>query len=181
MPEVAVSSVSTLEELNQSFWAWLELIYHTAIHSETGQAPLERYQQGLQDVRPTDHDQLVQAFRWRETRKVRKDGRIELQGNSYQVDASFIGRTLELHFDPFDLSSLELWFDGRRIGAAKVTIQNRQRHIQVEKLATQPPTLPKPASTLDYLALLRSEYDEAQRKAAGTLQFTKLPKPTQEN
>ena len=176
MPEVAVSSLATLEELNQSFWAWLELIYHKAIHSETGQAPLERYQQAVQNVRPADHNQLLQAFRWRETRKVRKDGRIELQGNSYQVDSSFIGRTLELRFDPFDLSTLELWFDGRSIGQATVTVQNRQRHIQVERLATQPPPAPKPASSLDYLALLRQEYDEFQRQAAGKLQFTKLHK-----
>jgi len=130
----------------------------------------------VQNVRPADHNQLVQAFRWRETRKVRKDGRIELQGNSYQVDASFIGRTLELRFDPFDLSTLELWFDGRCLGQATVTIQNRQRHIQVERLATQPPPAPKPAASLDYLALLRQEYDEFQRQAAGKLQFTKLQK-----
>jgi transposase InsO family protein len=180
MPEVAVSSVATLDELNQSFWAWLELIYHQAIHSETGQSPLERYQQGLVDIRPADHDQLIQAFRWRETRKVRKDGRIELQGNAYQVDPAFIGRTLELRFDPFDLSTLELWFDGRCLGNAKVSVQNRQRHIQVEKLATQPPTPPKPTASTDYLALLRKEFDELQRKAAGPLQFTKLHSPTQE-
>lgn len=176
MPEVAVSSIATLEELNQSFWAWLELIYHKTVHSETGQTPLERYQQAVQNIRPADHNQLVQAFRWRETRKVRKDGRIELQGNAYQVDASFIGRTLELRFDPFDLSALELWFDGRCLGQATVTVQNRQRHIQVERLATQPPPAPKPASSLDYLALLRQEYDEFQRQAAGKLQFTKLQK-----
>ncbi len=176
MPEVAVSSVATLDELNQSFWAWLELIYHKAVHSETHQTPIERYQQGLQEVRIADHDQLIQAFRWRETRKVRKDGRIELQGNTYQVDASFIGRSIELRFDPFDLSSLELWFDGRRIGQATVTVQNRQRHIQVERLATEPPPAPKPTPSLDYLALLRKEYDDLQRKAAGPLQFTKLPK-----
>lgn len=178
MPEVAVSSIATLEELNQSFWAWLELIYHKAVHSETHQAPLERYQQAVQNVRPADHTRLVQAFRWRETRKVRKDGRIELQGNSYQVDSSFIGRSLELRFDPFDLSTLELWFDGRSIGQATVTVQNRLRHIQVERLATQPPPAPQPTSSLDYLALLRQEYDEMQRQAAGKLQFTKLQKPT---
>jgi transposase InsO family protein len=174
MPEVAVSSVATLAELNQSFWAWLELIYHQTLHSETGQTPLERYQQGLKDVRPADHDQLVQAFRWRETRKVRKDGRIELQGNTYQVDPTFIGRTLELRFDPFDLSSLELWFEGRCLGNAKVAVQNRQRHLQVEKLATPPPTNVSSGSSTDYLALLRQEFDELQRKTAGPLQFTKL-------
>jgi transposase InsO family protein len=181
MPEVTVSSIATLDELNQSFWAWLELIYHKAVHSETNQSPLERYQQGLQDVRTANHDQLMQAFRWRETRKVRKDGRLELQGNSYRVDARFIGRTLEVRFDPFDLSTLELWLDDLLVGQAAVLVQNRERHIQVERLATQPPPTPKPTSSLDYLALLRNEFDEMQRKAAGSLQFSKLPKPSQEN
>jgi putative transposase len=176
LPEVASSEIATLEELNHSFWAWLELIYHQAVHSETNQTPLERYQQGLKDVRTADHDQLIQAFRWRETRKVRKDSSISLQGNSYQVAPAFIGRTLEVRFDPFDLSSLELWLDDRLVGQASVKIQNRQRHIQVENLVTQPPPAPKPAASLDYLALLRAEFDEIQRKTAGSLQFSKLPK-----
>jgi putative transposase len=180
MPEVAVSAIASLDELNQSFWAWLELIYHRAVHRETGQPPLERFQQGLQELRTANHDQLQQAFRWRETRKVHKDGRIELQGNTYRVDPAFLGRTLEVRFDPFDLSNLEIWLDDRPVGQASVLVQNRERHIQVERLATQPPTPPKPASSLDYLALLRSEYDELQRKAAGTLQFSKLPKSTQD-
>lgn len=180
LPEVAVSAIATLEELNQSFWAWLELIYHRTQHRETNQPPIERYQQGLQEVRTANHDQLLQAFRWRETRKVRKDGRIELQGNAYQVDRTFLGRTLEVRFDPFDLSNLELWLDDQPVGKASVLVQNRQRHIQVERLADQPPPAPKPASSLDYLALLRSEYDELQRKAAGALQFSKLPKTSEE-
>ena len=180
MPEVAASSVASLAELNQSFWAWLELIYHQTRHSETGQTPLERYQQGLKDIRPANHDQLLQAFRWRETRKVRKDGRIELQGNTYQVDSAFISRTLELRFDPFDLSSLELWFEGRCLGNAKVAVQNRQRHLQVEKLVTPPPAVLTGGASTDYLALLRQEFDELQRKAAGGLQFTRLPKSSEE-
>ena len=176
LPEVANSAIATLEELNHSFWAWLELIYHQAVHSETNQSPIERYQQGLKEIRTANHDQLIQAFRWRETRKVRKDSCISLQGNSYQVPKAFVGRTIEVRFDPFDLSNLELWLDDQRIGQAAVTIQNRERHIQVENLATQPPPAPKPASSLDYLAMLRAEFDEMQRKISGSLRFSKLPK-----
>ncbi len=35
MPEVEKSEIATLEELNQSFWAWLEIVYHQREHSET--------------------------------------------------------------------------------------------------------------------------------------------------
>jgi putative transposase len=177
LPEVEVSEITTLADLNESFWAWLELVYHCREHSETGQTPLERYQAGLQQVRPADPEVLRKAFLWREFRKVRKNATLDLQGNTYQVDPSLSGRKLELRFDPFDLSHIELFLDGLPIGKASVLIQNKQRHISVEHLATQPPEPPRPKSSLDYLTALRTQYQEQQRKAAGPLQFNRLLPP----
>ncbi len=174
MPEVETSEIGTLEELNASFWAWLELIYHTTQHSETGQTPLERFQAGLNEVRTADPEQLRKAFLWREIRKVRRDGRIELQGNTYQVPTHLSGQKIELRFDPFDLSNLELWFDGKNLGKATVTQQGREMHIAVARLVTQPPASSQTKSSLDYLALLRAEQQENLRKDAGQLQFAQL-------
>ena len=180
MPEVEVSEIATLAELNESLWAWLECVYHTAIHRETEQIPLERYQQGLQAVRTADPETLRKAFLWRETRKVRKDGCIELQGNRYEVDGHLVGRTLELRFDPFDLSKLDVFLEGIALGNAGVVWQGRDRHLAVEHLVTQATPPPKPKSSLDYLAILRLEYQAQQRLAAGPLQFTKLSPPQKE-
>ena len=180
MPEVEVSEIATLAELNESLWAWLECVYHTAIHRETEQPPLERYQQGLQTVRAADPETLRKAFLWRETRKVRKDGCIELQGNRYEVDGHLAGRTLELRFDPFDLSKLDVFLEGIALGNAGVVRQGREQHLAVEHLVTQASPPPKPKSSLDYLALLRLEYQTQQRLAAGSLQFTKLSPPQKE-
>ncbi|MCX6056475.1 MAG: Mu transposase C-terminal domain-containing protein [Chloroflexi bacterium] len=174
-----ISEITTLEELNESFWAWLECVYHTKVHSETKQTPLERYQQGLDTVRSADPEILRKAFLWRETRKVRKGGRIDLQGNRYQVDPYLAGRQLELRFDPFDLSKMEIILEGVSQGQAVVLLQGREKHITVERLATQPLPPPKPKSSLDYLAALRSEYQALQQKQAGQLHFAKLP-PIQE-
>jgi putative transposase len=180
MPEVETSEITSLADLNESFWAWLELVYHCHEHSETGQTPLERYQAGLQQVRTADPEILRKAFLWREFRQVRKNATLDLQGNTYQVDPSLSGRRLELRFDPFDLSHIELFLDANPIGKASVLIQNKQRHISVEHLATQPPAPARPKSSLDYLTTLRSEYLEQQRKAAGPLQFTRLT-PTEKD
>jgi transposase InsO family protein len=180
MPEVEASEITTLAELNESLWAWLECVYHTTIHRETEQTPLERYQQGLLAVRTADPETLRKAFLWRETRKVRKDGYIELQGNRYRVDGHLVGRTLELRFDPFDLSKLDVFLEGIALGNAGVVWQERQQHLAVENLVTQASQPPKPKSAIDYLAALRVEYQTQQRQAAGTLQFTKLaPPPTE--
>jgi len=175
MPEVEASAITTLSELNESFWAWLELVYHRKVHSETGQSPLERYQAGLSGICQAEAETLRKAFLWREKRKVRKDGRIELQGNTYRVDPQLTGRQIELHFDPFDLSTLNVWMDGNHLGKATVLQQGRDKHIAVERLSPQNPQPPKPASSLDYLAILRAEYHTLQRQQAGTLQFSKLP------
>ena len=174
LPEVEVSEISTLAELNESFWAWLELVYHRHIHRETGQTPLERFQHGLDQVRPADPETLRKAFLWREVRKVRKDGCIELQGNRYAVDAHLAGRKLELRFDPFDLSQMEVFLDGLSLGQAAVIQQGREKHIAVARLVTQPTLPPKPKSALDYLAALRAEYHTQLRQAAGPLQFARL-------
>jgi putative transposase len=178
LPEVETSALSTLAELNESFWAWLELVYHRSVHSETGQSPLDRYQAGIASVRQADGEILGKAFLWREKRKVRKDGRIELQGNTYRVDAQFVSRQIELRFDPFDLSLLEVWLDGICFGTANVVQQGREKHIAVERLLPQSVAPPPAKTSLDYLALLRAEYQQQQRQQAGTLRFTQFPLET---
>jgi putative transposase len=175
MPEVETSALATLVDLNESFWAWLELVYHRRKHSETDQTPLERYQAGLAHIRQADAETLRKAFLWREKRKVRKDGRIELQGNTYRVDPQLTGCQIELHFDPFDLSTLNVWLDGNSLGKATVLQQGRDKHIAVERLTIPTPPPAQPASSLDYLAILRAEFQTLQRQQAGTLQFSKLP------
>ncbi len=174
LPEVQASQLTTLTELNESLWAWLECVYHQHVHSETQQTPLARYTAGLDPVRHADPEVVRRAFLWREKRKVRKDATLALQGNRYQVEPQFAGRTLELRFDPFDLSQIELWQDGADLGLATVVIQKHQRHLAVEHLATEPPDPPQPKSSLDYLAALRAEYRTQQQRQLGTLQFTQL-------
>jgi putative transposase len=177
LPEVETSDITTLSELNESLWAWLECVYHQREHSETGQTPFARYTAGLDRVRSVDPETLRQAFLWREQRKVRRDATLALQGNLYQVDPHLAGRTVELRFDPFDLSQVELFLDGRSLGVATVVTQNRQKHLMVERLATEPLTPPKPKSSLDYLAALRAEYQAQQLRQVGRLEFARLLPP----
>jgi len=177
LPEVEASNLTTLTELNESLWAWLECVYHQREHSETKQTPLARYTAGLDQVRHADPETVRRAFLWREKRQVRKDATLSLQGNRYQVEPHLAGRAIELRFDPFDLAQIELYLDGTRLGRATVIVQNRQRHLAVERLATEPPDPPKPKSSLDYLAALRAEYQAQQQRELGPLQFTQLSFP----
>ncbi len=177
LPEVEASQLTTLADLNESLWAWLECLYHQREHSETKQTPLARYTAGLAQVRTVDPETLRRAFLWREKRKVYRDATIALQGNRYQVQPQWAGRTLELRFDPFDLSHLELYLEGQALGTASVLTQGRQRHLAVERLATEPPTPPKSQTSLDFLAALRAEYRTQQQHALGRLPFAELLPP----
>jgi putative transposase len=179
LPEVEASQLTTLAELNESFWAWLACVYHVRVHSETEQTPLERFTAGLDQVRSADPEVVRRAFLWREQRQVTKTATLSLQGNRYQVDPRFAGRKLELRFDPFDLAHIELYLDGQPQGVATVLEQGRQRHLAVQRLATDPPSPPRPKSSLDYLAALRAEHQAQQQKDLGRLAFAQLALPEQ--
>lgn len=73
LPELDRSPVTSLAHLNQSLLAWLEVVYHRKLHSETGQAHLERYRQDpAPATRPVDPTTLRQAFLHRDQRQVTK-------------------------------------------------------------------------------------------------------------
>ena len=175
LPEVTASAITRLRDLNDSLWAWLDRIYHQSEHSETHQTPLARYTAGLDQVRPADPELLRCAFLWREKRKVQRDATIALQGNRYQVEPQWVGRTLELRFDPFDLSQMELYLEGQALGPATVLTQTRQRHIAVARAATDPPGPPPAPAALDFLAALRAEQQAQQAHELGRLAFVDLP------
>ena len=180
LPELETSDIATIADLNDALLAWIECIYHRHVHSTTQQTPHDRYAAGLDHVRPADAETLRLAFLWRETRKVRRNATIALQSNTYQVDPALAGQTVELRFDPFDLSQVDLYLGDRHLGTASVTVHNRQRHLKVERLATDPPDPPKPQSSLDFLAALRQEYHAQQQRELGPLHFAHLTEPDEE-
>ncbi len=109
--------VADLVELNRLFTAWVETVYHRRAHSETGQPPLERWLAAGPPRLPTP-EQLHEAFLWSERRTVTKTATVSLHGNVYEVDAALVGRRVELVFDPFDLTRIELRYHGRPMGQA---------------------------------------------------------------
>ena len=59
---VEIDDSVDLAELNRLFSAWLEVVYHRRVHSETGQTPLERFDAAGAPVLPTPA-LLREAFR----------------------------------------------------------------------------------------------------------------------
>ena len=77
----------TLQLLNEATQAWVEMEYHRAIHSETGQAPLARFLEGPSVARECpDPEALRQAFCTETTRRQRRsDGTLSLKGVRFEI------------------------------------------------------------------------------------------------
>ena len=130
---------ATLEELGQAFQAWVEQVYHRRVHSETGQAPLERFLAAGPPQLPAERS-LREAFRWSERRTVSRTGTVGMHGNTYEVDPGLAGRRVDLIFDPLELADVEVRLDGHHAGLALP--MRIKRHVHPRAQAQREPGAP---------------------------------------
>jgi transposase InsO family protein len=188
LPELQSSSVTTLPELNESLLAWIEVVYHRKLHSETGQAPLERHRQDPSpSTRSIDPKELRAAFLHRAQRKVTKTATFSFRSNRYRVAAYLRGQSVELRYDPFDLTHIEVWFlpAGSHATGQSTFLQIAEPDRVVTTIhpgVTPDPVPPPPAgSGLDYLALLRAERERFIQEQLEGIRFTQLASPTNDS
>jgi len=116
LQEVSLERPVTLIALNKRYRVWLEEGYQHKPHSAIdGDAPMKRFQQDLRHMRIATVDECYDAFMHEETRKVDKTGCVSLAGVLYEAGVELSGKKVDLRFDPFDLSWIEIWYQGRKI------------------------------------------------------------------
>jgi len=166
--------VTSIAELNRLFTAWAETVYHRRVHSETGQAPLARWAQGWAGAAPPlpGPGQLHEAFLWSERRTVRKTATVSLHGNTYQAGPSLTGRKVELVFDPFDLASIEVRWQGNPAGQAIPHVIGRHSHPKARPEQPAPPPAP---TGIDYIGLVGAAHDA--ELAGDAISFAGLSDP----
>jgi len=152
--EVEARPPADLSGLNRLFAAWVETVYHRRVHSETGETPIGRLLAAGPPALPTPAA-LHEAFLWSEVRTVTKTATISLHGNTFEVDAALVGSRVEVVFDPFDLESVEIRFQGRAMGTGVPVVIGRHSHPQARPQAA-PPSAP---TGIDYLGLLAARRD----------------------
>jgi putative transposase len=149
---------ASLEELRRIFQGWVEQIYHHRVHTETGQAPLERFLAHGVPPRPGEAS-LREAFRWSERRTVSKTATVGMHGNTYEVDPELTGRQVELIFDPQELSEMQVRLDGHDRGMAVPLVIKRHVHPRA-----QPPAAPAKPTGIDYLGLVHKRHEQSLRQ-----------------
>jgi hypothetical protein len=130
--------VQTLDELNRQFSIYLSEAYihdyHEALKIEerdphTGEllsvkkrTPYEAYTQDPAKVHYISSLECRDAFLWEEQRTVDKSGCISLKGVIFDVGVKLIRRRVDIRYDPFDISIIEVWHEGKFIRKAEKLI-----------------------------------------------------------
>lgn len=162
--------LTTLNQLNEYLVSWLEA-YDNRVHRTTKQSPKKRFEDKKDNLRFLPADTLKEFFLWEEERTVRKTAVIELEGNMYDVDSSLRGKRIQVRYNPFDLSYIQVWKDGQRFDDAKPAELRNQSHskLPVEQDESNPTHY-----VSSFLEQLKKRQEEDQRQKLGTPSFVQL-------
>jgi len=121
--EASLAQVKSLAHLNQLYRVWLEEAYQHKEHiGLSGRSPMEAFQGDQKRVKFASAQECYDAFLHEETRIVDKTGCFSLHGVTYEAGISFIRKKVDVRFDPFELSVVEVWHGGAKQLDAKPVI-----------------------------------------------------------
>lgn len=153
VPEARAARITTLEELNLLFEAWLEERYHRERHGTTNEAPLDRFAAAAFKPRFPDPIAVQDTFRVRVRRKVHpKACTVEIAGVRFVVETFLRGRWVTVHYDPHRLDDVLVFLKRKKVQRAFPQKPN-------EPPQPRPETPPAGPLSFDYLAALRADYD----------------------
>lgn len=126
--------VSSVEELNERFWTWLEEDYHRKPHASLeGKMPLEVYLSQVDQVRTVDDPAALDAlFLKRTHRKVKHDATFTLEKRLYEVPDRFAGRKVEIRYDE---QNIHLYEEGKAVAEAKEVRFHDNAHVKRSRLS----------------------------------------------
>jgi putative transposase len=162
--EVKASSVLTLDQLNEAFFAWIDEEYNHRKHSELGMSPKKRYLKDSSRIEYLDEEKIRVAFLWRELRTPDKTSIIKLFSRSYKVSAALAKQRVEVRYDPEHLDTIEVYLHGKFRQKAK-PLQVSPHRAPKEVLAL--PQEEKSEETLDYLSWLTQTHQKKMKIIPG--------------
>jgi transposase len=157
----------TLHQLNRLWEAWRARRYCEVPHSELGCSPV----QAIAEVvpKPIDPEVAAELFLVRATRSVhKKDCCVAVDGRRYRCDASLRGEQVQVRYDPRDRRSVLVFtLDGQRLQRAL------PKPVNVPEPHARAPA--RLEQSVDYLALLRDDFDRKLLEHARPLAYADLP------
>lgn len=178
--EAVLEKPKTLDRLNELFQVWLTECYQNKPHSALGEkiSPESAFRSDRKALRFIDPDTLANAFLHCETRKVDKSGCISFMDQKYEVGLSFIGRQVDVVYDPSDLEELTIEYEGYSPW--------RARKLVIGERAGKRPELPshlqkQEADSSRLLKAAEKKYQERHIEQAPAVTFRAVWKEDGEN
>lgn len=116
------TDTESLDALNRCLWTWIEGEYHQTPHAGLdGRTPLDQWALSADQVKMLDIGLDLDAlFLFETKRRVQRDRTISLNGTVFEVDATLVGQTVTLRFDPSAPVSrgIEVWHESKFIARA---------------------------------------------------------------
>jgi hypothetical protein len=135
MEEFSLEGEQTLSNLNRQFAVWLDESYIHAPHdalkiterdpktgeilSEEEVTPYQAYNRDPAKIKYVSSLECRDAFLWEECKRVDKSGCIKLSGIQYDVGAALVKKRVDIRYDPFDISIIEVWHEGKFVRKAE--------------------------------------------------------------
>lgn len=161
--EAQKAGFTTLDELNSGLQAWIDMDYNKRKHSSTGEAPSERFADGLPEShrRIKDIRDFNNLFLIRESRTVTKYGRVKVKKNEYAVKSVAYGSVVEIRYDPFDLSRAYLFEDQK---LKETLLPSKLNTLKLENLPEETSTPRNKVSqeSVAYFEKLREQHIKEQ-------------------
>jgi transposase InsO family protein len=181
--EFELEPIKTLPELNRKFSVWLDEGYihdpHDALKLEerdphTGEllckrkrTPYQAYTEDSAKVRYVSSLECRDAFLWEEQRTVDKSGCIKLAGVVFDVGIALVRRRVDVRYDPFDISVIEVWHDGK--------FQRKAEKLYIPEFAATPEavsaTPPSKPTHSRLLKVYEEKNKEREKQRNGALDF----------
>ena len=181
--ELSLEPVKTLAELNRKFSAYIEEGYihepHDALKVEerdpkTGEllskrerTPYQAYTEDPAKVSYVSSIECRDAFLWEEQRTADKSGCISFKGMLYDVGVALARRRVDVRYDPFDISLVEIWHGGKFQRKAEV-LEIREF---APKLDDATAVAPKKPTHSRLLRIYEEKNKEREKQRNGALSF----------
>lgn len=131
------NNIKSLDELNKMLNKHINK-YNNTFHKSLNSTPNEVYFKDNGEIRYVDLNKLESYFYHTITRKVSNVGTVKIENNVYEIDYSLVKRTIELTYDPFDLS--KVYYDGKEYGlldSVSNSKKRRKKNVDYSKIVNK--------------------------------------------
>lgn len=186
LAEAELKNAQSLSDFNSLFNIWLTECYHNKEHSglsgehlglgkeSAGISPEIAYRSSKIPLRFEDAGTVARAFLRLEHRKVDKSGCISFKGKKYEVGITYIGRTVDIVYDPADISvvTVEDKYSGVSFSIKELVIgEHTGPRPKLPDFATS--TKPSTSRLLDEK---QKRYNERQLSAKRAISYAQINK-----